>query len=41
MARASKGDLPDGESEKFFDMGLDRHASDLPVGQISGLIVPA
>jgi hypothetical protein len=36
MARASKGDLPDGESEKFFDMGLDRGNGDLPVGQIIG-----
>jgi hypothetical protein len=36
MAQASKGDLPDGESEKFFATGLDRHFVDLPVGQISG-----
>jgi hypothetical protein len=35
MAQASKGDLPDGESEKFFATGLDRHFADLPVGQIT------
>jgi hypothetical protein len=40
MARTSKGDLPDGESENFFEMGLDRmeldgRAADLPVGQIT------
>jgi hypothetical protein len=40
MARTSKGDLPDGESENVFEMGLDRmgldrRAADLPVGQIT------
>jgi hypothetical protein len=24
MARTSKGDLPDGESENFFDEGVDK-----------------
>jgi hypothetical protein len=34
MAQTGRTDLPDGESEKFFERGLDRQAGDLPVGQI-------
>jgi hypothetical protein len=31
--------LPDGESEKFFEIGLDKHVADLPVeaGQELGI----
>jgi hypothetical protein len=35
MALASKGDLPDGESEIFFDEGMDRRESG------AGLICPS
>ena len=33
MARTCRDDLPDGESEIFFETGLDRQIADLPVGQ--------